>query len=79
MPYEEYQVPIWKAGEIVPAGSYVRIDNHSYRLVMLEQDGPLPASFDGQVALYRAAAKMQTPIKSIQPTQTVALAKVITY
>ena len=56
--YEEYQVPVWKAGEIVPAGTYVRIDNHSYRSVTLDQDGPLPASFDGQVALYHAAAKV---------------------
>ncbi|HLZ59932.1 MAG TPA: hypothetical protein VKR06_23535 [Ktedonosporobacter sp.] len=58
MQYEGYQVPVWKAGEVVPAGTYIRIDNHSYRSITLDQNGPLPASFDGQVALYRAAAKV---------------------
>ncbi len=52
---DETQFPLWKAGEVVPAGVYVRIDDRSYHRVRLEQDGPLPASFDGQIACYRAA------------------------
>ncbi|GHO98514.1 hypothetical protein KSF_085620 [Reticulibacter mediterranei] len=53
---DEAKIAVWKAGEVVPAGGYVRIDTRSYRLITLEQEGPLPASFDGQVALYRAVA-----------------------
>ncbi len=53
---EECQMPLWKAGEVVPAGTYVRVDNRSYRLVILDQEGPLPATFDGQVALYCPSA-----------------------
>ncbi len=52
MKCEECQQELWKAGEIVPAGAYARIDDRSYRLVILEQAGPLPATFDGHVALY---------------------------
>ena len=44
---EECQMPLWKAGEVVPAGTYVRVDDRSYRTVMLDQEGPLPATFDG--------------------------------
>ncbi len=54
---EGYQAPVWKAGEVVPAGTYVRIDDESYRKVTLQQVGPLPASFDGHVAYYRAAPR----------------------
>jgi hypothetical protein len=32
---EECQVPLWKAGEVVPAGTYVRVDDRSYRPVIL--------------------------------------------
>ena len=49
---EEYQMPLWKAGEVVPAGTYVRIDDGSYRLVTLDREGPLPPSFDAHIALY---------------------------
>ncbi len=49
---EECQMPLWKAGEVVPAGTYVRVDDQSYRAVILNQEGPLPATFDGHVALY---------------------------
>ena len=52
------QAPVWKAGEVVPAGTYVRIDDESYRKVTLWQAGSLPASFDGHVAYYRAAARL---------------------
>lgn len=49
---EECQMPLWKAGKVVPAGTYVRVDDQSYRTVILDQEGPLPATFDGHVALY---------------------------
>lgn len=49
-----YQFPVWKAGELVPAGVYARIDDESYHIVVLAHEGYLPASFDGHVALYRA-------------------------
>jgi hypothetical protein len=60
MQYDEYLTPLWKAGEIVPAGTYVRVDDRSYKVVTLQQKGPLPATFDGHVALYYAS----TPISS---------------
>ena len=53
---EECQMPLWKAGEVVPAGTYVRVDDRSYRPVVLNQEGPLPATFDGHVALYCTSA-----------------------
>ena len=53
---EECQMPLWKAGEVVPAGTYVRDDDRSYRTVILEQRGRLPATFDGHIALYSASA-----------------------
>jgi hypothetical protein len=53
---EECQRPLWKAGEVVPAGTYVRVDDQSYRAVLLEQEGPLPAPFDGHAALYCISA-----------------------
>ncbi len=52
MKCEECQQALWKAGEIVAAGAYARVDDRSYRVVILEQAGPLPASFDGHTALY---------------------------
>lgn len=53
---EECQRPLWKAGEVVPAGTYVRVDDRSYRTVILEQEGSLPATFDGHVGLYCTSA-----------------------
>lgn len=50
--FDEFHVPVWKAGEVAPAGTYVRIDNRSYQQITLEQEGPLPASFDGHRAHY---------------------------
>jgi hypothetical protein len=49
-------MPLWKAGEVVPAGTYVRVDDRSYRAVTLEREEPLPATFDGHVALYCTSA-----------------------
>jgi hypothetical protein len=54
----EFQVDIWKAGEIAPAGTYVRIDEPSYRVILLECEGPLPATFDGHVAFYRVLPRI---------------------
>lgn len=56
MQCEECQMPLWKAGEVAPAGTYVRVDDHSYRAVTLKQGEPLPATFDGCIALYCASA-----------------------
>ena len=53
---EECQMPLWRAGEVVPAGTYVRVDDLSYHAVILDQDGPLPATFDGHVAMYCTSA-----------------------
>jgi hypothetical protein len=61
---EEYQVCLWKAGEIAPASTYVRIDDHSYRRVTLDCEGPLPATFDGHVACYCALPKID--VKRVQ-------------
>lgn len=49
---EECQIPLWKAGEVVPAGTYARVDDRSYHTVLLDHEGPLPATFDGHAALY---------------------------
>jgi hypothetical protein len=53
---EECQMPLWKAGQVVPAGTYVRVDDRSYRTLILNQEGPLPATFDGHIALYCISA-----------------------
>ncbi len=53
---EECQMPLWKAGEVVPAGTYVRVDDRSYRAVILDQESPLPATFDGHIALFCISA-----------------------
>jgi hypothetical protein len=67
MDAEEYGRPLWRAGEMVPAGSYLRVDDRSYRVVVLEQAGPLPASCDGHVAWYCQApvAQMSEPPASV--------------
>jgi hypothetical protein len=66
--FNESEVRVWKAGEIAPARTYVRIDNRSYHPITLEQEGPLPASFDRQVALYRVAP-MQASIPRLSDEQ----------
>lgn len=53
---EECQMRLWKAGEVAPAGVYVRVDDQSYRTVVLESEGYLPATYDGCVALYCVSA-----------------------
>ena len=54
----EIQIDIWKAGEIAPAGTYVRIDELSYHVVILDCEGPLPATFDGHVAYYHTLPRI---------------------
>ena len=53
---DECGTALFEAGDDVPAGVYTRVDDGSFRRVTLERAGPLPASFDGHVAEYRAAA-----------------------
>ncbi len=49
----ECQASLWRAGEAVPPGVYVRIDTSPNVTVIVLPDEHLPASFDGHVALYR--------------------------
>ena len=53
---EECGTRLYQAGERVSAGTYLRVDDGSFQRLRLSSTGPLPASFDGHVALYRAAA-----------------------
>jgi hypothetical protein len=70
MKCDECQQELWKAGETVAAGIYARVDDHSYHLVILEQEGPLPASFDGHTAWYCAATcRCATHSRLAQKTQ----------
>lgn len=55
MQCEECQTTLWKAGEIAPAGRYIRLGDTSQRVLVLEQPGILPAAFDGHIALYHQA------------------------
>ena len=42
----------YTAGQVAPAGHYVRIDSHPDVQVVLTEPGFLPASLDGHVAVY---------------------------
>lgn len=53
---EECGTPLFQAGQRVPAGIYLRVDDGSFQRLRLVSSGILPASFDGHIALYRAAA-----------------------
>lgn len=53
---EECGTRIYQAGEWVESGAYLRVDDGSFQALQLASRGALPASFDGHVALYRAAA-----------------------
>lgn len=53
---EECGTRLYQAGDTAPAGAYLRVDDGSFHRVILPSAGPLPASFDGHVARYRAAA-----------------------
>ncbi len=56
MKCEECGMVLWRAGEVVPAGMYMRVDTPVHSVVSLDQAGPLPASLDGRVALYHLVA-----------------------
>jgi len=67
---EEDHTEIWKAGDIAPAGTYIRLDNHSFHRVVLLREEPLPASCDGQVAWYALAPqRLPLPGKKVTPTK----------
>ncbi|SRR5690348_5503753 len=53
---EECGTRLYRAGDQVPAGTYLRVDDGSFQRLSLPAAGSLPASFDGHVAQYRAAA-----------------------
>jgi hypothetical protein len=53
---EECGTRLYQAGDTVPAGTYLRVDDGSFHSLSLSSADPLPASFDGHVAQYRAAA-----------------------
>ena len=68
----EYQTEVYRAGEIVSPGVYMRIDDGSRRTVVLEQAGPLPPGFDGHVAIYlrstpRLAARVEVAAREPVP------------
>lgn len=52
---EECGTRLYRAGDRVPAGTYVRVDDWSFHPVSLSAAGPLPPSFDGHIAFYRVA------------------------
>lgn len=53
---EECGTQLYQAGERVPSGAYLRVDDGSFQHVSLPSGGVLPASFDGHIAFYRTAA-----------------------
>ena len=53
---EECGTALYAAGDVVPPGDYLRVDDGTFRRVTLERAGRLPPSYDGHVARYRAAA-----------------------
>lgn len=55
MQCEECQTTLWKAGEMAPAGRYIRLGDVSGQVLVLEQPEVLPAVFDGHIALYHQA------------------------
>jgi hypothetical protein len=52
VPYDPDEESVFRAGQVVPAGVYARLDSAPERRVVLGEEGVLPASFDGRVALY---------------------------
>lgn len=70
MKCEECEQELWKAGDSVPAGVYARVDDQSYHLVVLEQEGVLPASFDGHTAWYcTSSCRCTTHARLAQETE----------
>lgn len=56
MTCEECQQDLWQAGEIVPMGTFIHVDDHSHRIVILEQERARPSMFDGPITLYCSSA-----------------------
>ena len=46
---------LYQADEVVSAGTYLRVDDGSFRQIVLDRPGSLPATFDGHIAEYRVA------------------------
>ncbi len=64
----EYLPETYRAGEFAPAGTYMRVDDGSRRVVVLEQDGLLPPGFDGHVAIYlRSAPRLAAHVEAQVP------------
>lgn len=55
MQCDECQTTLWKAGEMAPAGQYIRLGDESKRILVMERPGLLPAAFDGHIAIYHQA------------------------
>jgi hypothetical protein len=53
------------AGRIAPPGCYVRVDVRSGRRIILERPEPLPASLDGQVAVYQRLATLSPRLSAV--------------
>lgn len=53
---DECGTPLYQAGQHVTVGEYLRVDDGSFHPVFTSAEGILPPSYDGHVALYRAAA-----------------------
>lgn len=65
---EECEATLWQAGEVAPAGVYMRVDDDTHTLIHLDEAGPLPPSFDGYIAVYRSAAHpCACPARAGQP------------
>ncbi len=66
MECEECRITLWQAGEEAPAGRYIRVDDRSYRIVILDQTGRLPPAFDGHIALYQQASILSSRLRRTQ-------------
>ena len=66
MNVEELGVNVWRAGDSVQTGIYLRVDDDSFRVVVMEEEGRLPASYDGHVAHYCRAPAMR--LLNVQPS-----------
>ena len=62
--WDEHGVPVWQAGDVVPPGIYIRVDDGSRRVFVQNEQMPLPGTCDGHVALYRAAAPTFVAVRS---------------
>jgi hypothetical protein len=49
---DEYGLPLYPAGSVVPVGTYVRADRPWAPALVLQQAGILPATFDGHRVRY---------------------------